>query len=330
MKQLRVLTGVHAGARLTLERLPCTVGCAEEADVQVSDWTQATARLDHDPDTDMMRLTTFDDAGTACATPFADFMPRRFADVVLCIGDDDATWPGDIELMSRLLVPRADDVTVRESPRSGWGPRKRTVAVVGSIACVTLLGTFGALVMPHDGGAEAHTRQQPLQERVANALRAAGLTELEVRPVGDKVAVEGLITAAADLTRVRAALRVFEHGAVLHRYAAASELSQAISDAFSDPRIHVRYAGHGVFVVDGSVLDVERLSGSAGRIAADLGPLVRRIDIAANALPPEQRVHVDAMLVTSGLRYVQTRDGTKHLIVSSTEDLDVESGLPLH
>lgn len=328
MKQLRILTGLHAGARLKLERRQSTLGSALDADIQVSDWSQAMVLLSNDEGQDMMRLTGLDTAinGTN-EIQLVDFVPHRFGEVVLCIGPhNDQAWPGDVELFSRLLAPVDETAPIARTRRFGVG----VAAIAGGIVCVVLISASGALTMQRADGAVPRVPQPSLQARVSNALYTVGIKELAIRDVGDKVVVEGLVAATSDVARVRAALRPFEPASVIHRYAAASELSQSITDALANPKLHVRYDGHGVFVVEGAAEDIERLHSDAGRIAADLGAVIRRIDVAAGELPPPQRVHVDAMLVSGGMRYVQTRDGTKHLILSAVDGPDVESDVPLH
>jgi type III secretion protein D len=316
MKQLRILTGRHAGARLRLIRQRSTVGNGPDADVQIADWRHPPVLLSFEEGTGVVRLSHARPGAASREAVLEDFMPRRFDDIVLCVGpDDDAAWPSDVELLGRLLKRRPQ--AQQRRPRRGAGGW----AVAGA-ACTVLLASFGGVLTQGGQKAEARAPAAPLQVRVSSALARAGLHELVVREAGRQVTVEGLVATAADVGRVRAVLRGFGPGAVVHRYAAASELAQAFTDALADPLLRVRYAGSGVFTVEGRTADVQGLRESASRIAADLGPLVRRVDVAVTELPPPQRVHVDAMLVAGDLRYVQTRDGTKHLIVSSPEGGD--------
>jgi len=347
MKQLRILTGLHAGARLRLVRSQNMLGNGPDADVQIADWTHQPVCLTWDEERNVVELAcdvAEGEGGAMQATPLDDFAPRRFGDIVLCVGpDDDAAWPGDVDLLSRLLRPQpaapvapAAAAAAPES-RAGRMPRAarrgmRFVAAAGSLACTVLLGGFAVLVSQSANRAEAKVPKVPLQVRVAGALASHGLDGLSARDAGRKVVVEGLVDTASDLTRVRATLQPLDDGQLVHKYASASDIAQSISDALADPALNVSYKGHGVFLVQGAAADIDRLRAAATRIALDIGPLVKRIDVSATELPPPQRVHIDAMLVSGDLRYVQTRDGTKHLIVSPRPEApDDESGAaPLH
>ncbi|HEX6703342.1 MAG TPA: hypothetical protein VF169_01175 [Albitalea sp.] len=311
MKQLRILTGRHAGARLRLTRQQSTLGNTAEADVQITDWKHPPVALTIDEASNMIRMTTGSAGagGAARATTLDDFVPRRFGDIVMCVGPDDgAAWPSDVELLSRMLGPKR-----RAQGKRRIGP----MAIAGSIACTALLAAFVSLVLQSVNKAEAKVPRVPLQVRVAAELARMGLNEVGARDAGPKVIVEGLVDGSADLARMHSALQQFGQGSIIHKVVSASDIAQSISDALANPALHVKYGGRGVFRVEGSVVDVERLRGAAQRIAGDLGSVVKRIDVAVTELPPPQLVQVDAMLVDDELRYVQTRDGTKHLIVVS-------------
>ena len=315
MKQLRILTGRHAGARLRLTRDECTLGNADDADVQITDWKHRPVVLTVDEKSKVVRMSMADTpaaSGGRRETALEHLVPRRFDDIVLCVGpDDDAAWPSDVDLLGRMM----------KSSHRAQGARRqklRTTAMAGGIACSLMLGGFGLLLTNSTQEAQARTPAEPLRVQVAAALARQGLVSLVVREADGKVVVEGLVKSTADIALARQTLRRFGGAKIVHRYAAASSIAQSISDALADPALQVSYRGDGVFLVEGGVVDVENLRTSANRIAGDVGPLVQRIDVAVTELPPPQRVHVNAMLVSDGLKYVQTRDGTKHLIVSST------------
>jgi type III secretion protein D len=324
MKQLRILTGRHAGARLRLVRQHSTLGKGPEADLQIADWNHQPVTLTVEQGTDVVRLSYVGgSSGQTRETVLDDLVPRRFDDIVLCVGpSDDAAWPADVELMSHLLKPKHVRAAKGRAGAAKVGQRRRggAWALAGGFACTVMLAGFSMLVAHGGNKAEARVSSQPLQLRVSGALARAGFDELKVREAGRRVAVEGLVNTNADLARVHALMQPFGETAVLHKYAAASDIAQSIVDALADSQLTVKYEGHGVFTIEGRVIDVSRLRDSARRIASDLGPMIKRIDVAVTELPPPQRVKVDSMLVAGDVRYVQTRDGTKHLIVTSPEN----------
>ena len=44
-KELRLLTGRHAGARVTLNAMPTVIGSDEQSDIQISDWDQPAMQV---------------------------------------------------------------------------------------------------------------------------------------------------------------------------------------------------------------------------------------------------------------------------------------------
>lgn len=65
-----------------------------------------------------------------------------------------------------------------------------------------------------------------------------------------------------------------------HQYASAADIAQSISDALDTPGLVVRYRDHGVFVVGGRAAYPDRVRDASTRVAADLAPLVRGIEVA--------------------------------------------------
>ena len=315
MKQLRILTGLHAGAQLDLKRRQYRIGSDEAADILISDWKHDPLNLVIDEGNNAM-LLALQSPDTAAADAAAaeialeDHVPRRFAEIVLCVGQAGA-WPSDMALMSRLLRRSQEkkERTAKASRRAMVG------ATLGSLA---MLAWFTALVERSAEHAQAKVPVVPLAARVQQALSRSALAGLSVRQAGTQVIVEGLLRDTAELTRLRAALQPFGGGQVMHKVATVTDLSQSISDALANRGLNVSYLGEGVFAVGGASTDLDRLRGSVQRIAADLGPLIKRIDLVASELPPPERVRIGAMLAADDLQYVQTGDGTKHISLSAS------------
>lgn len=321
MKQLRILTGQHAGVQLRLTRRHYRIASDDEADLQITDWTQPPLLLMFEEEGSDVSpaLHLIDDQGQPADLlgRLQDFLPRRFGDVVLCAGPDAAAWPSDLTLMDALMRPAAQDVT-----RQGAGtaaaaagrlsrstrPRWMISAVVAGAA---LLAAMSA-VLSTQTAASPTPRPDPM-EQVAGALRQAGVQGLVVRRVDQRLVVEGLLAGSAEMARTRAALQPFGEQQLLHRYASAADIVRQIGDALNRPGLQVEYRGQGVFAVVGESTDPTGLRDEVRRISADIGPLVRRIDVSVEQTLPTARVRMGAMLGGDGLRYVQTADGTKHL-----------------
>lgn len=318
MKQLRILTGRHAGAQLPLTRRTYRIASDDEADLQIGDWDHAPLLLNlvEEEGTDVsLALHCIGDDGQAARAlgPLADFVPRRFGDVVLCAGPDGAAgWPKDVDLMAALINPPKIATPTTRSP--GLGLKLGALALGAA-----LLAGFGAVLSLQTSATASATEPVSPLERVQIALRQAGVTGLTVRSVDRRLVVEGLLATTAELARARTALQPFGEE-LLHRYAAAADLARQIGDALGRPGLRVAYRGAGVFAVEGQDLDPAQVRTDAARVADDIGPLITRLDVDIAEMLPASRVRVGAMLNGEEFQYVQTADGIKHLSLRTPID----------
>ncbi len=326
MKQLRILTGQHAGVQLRLTRRSYRIASDDEADLQITDWTQPPLLLMFEEEGSDVSpaLHLIDDQGQPADLlgRLQDFLPRRLGDVVVCAGPDGAAWPSDLTLMDALMRPAAreaalDGATAASAATGPVAATGRTAAhrprwmISAVVAAAALLAAMSA-VLSTQTAASPTPRPDPM-EQVAGALRQAGVQGLVVRRVDQRLVVEGLLAGSAEMARTRAALQPFGEQQLLHRYASAADIVRQIGDALNRPGLQVTYRGEGVFAVVGESTDPTGLRDEVRRISADIGPLVRRIDVTVEQTLPTARVRMGAMLGGDGLRYVQTADGTKHL-----------------
>lgn len=325
MKQLRILTGQHAGVHLDLTSTRYVIGADDKADIQLLDWVTDTMVLEVGQD-DMISIAVMpQDASEPQPDAFErveDFAPRRIGDIVLCVGAADQAWPSDIDLIARLTQPVEQVVAPKRlSPR----------LISAGVGTVLLTAALGAAVAhlsqrSQDAGPVAGSPNritEPLKLRVERAIAGVPVSGLQVTTSGDGVSVSGLLDETADVQALRKRLATFASEHVVQAYSTVAQVSQSIAESLSQPGLKVSYQGQGVFVVSGQVSDVEHLREAVERVAADLAPLVRRIELGATELPTTGHVPMSALLSSEGLQYVQTRDGVKHLSVSSTTDPDV-------
>jgi len=334
MKQLRILTGLHAGARLRLLNRTYRIADDDEADLQISDWRHVPITLQIEEGKPTMLLVAAPDRD-AEASELADFAARRFGDIVLCTGPEGGAWPSDLELLSQLVQPAATTPAAGKDP--GGKPLTRsphgTMLIAGAIAATALLAGFTTIVVRASTTAPKVQETTNLQARVWQAVESSKMPGVSVQQIGSQVAVEGLLPDNESVARLRTTLQPFAAESLVHRYASATDVARSITEALGNPGLTASYRGQGVFVVGGSSLALDKVRESTQRIAADLAPLVQRIDIAAAELPPPERVPVGAMLSANGLQYVQTRDGVKHLVmtrkpVEMIEETEIVSSLP--
>lgn len=309
MKHLRILTGAHAGVQIRLDRDAYVVSKDHDADLRISDWKHAPIRLTVEAGRPVtLHVCDSDAKAGAPLGTLEDLMPRRFNDIILCTGSADAAWPPDYRLLEKMLrAPKRD--ASKQSKGHGW----RAPALCGAAALLLA----SALLSIHAPSAEANAVQsEPLARRVAKALYTAGASGLTVRKEGERVSVEGMVADEASAARVRTVLLPFAPDVVTQKFSAATDIERAIADALANPGLSVHYRGDGVFVVTGSSVDMDKVRGMLRRIANDLGPAVARIDVEAQDIPPPGRLPAGAVLSSGNLEYVQTRDGTKHLVIT--------------
>jgi type III secretion protein D len=314
MKQLRILTGRHAGTDVLLEPSTLRIGADAEADLQITDWTTEPLTLNITRDEDDMYTAAFTVDDHQAAQTLEDFVPRRFAEVVLCIGSAlREAWPSDLALMQALLQPaaaaRPQPLRAPETAKPAW----RGWLIAGSAMAAATIG--GAFYMVVSAAAQnAELRAQPsLLARAQQAIDRSRVSGVVASSSPDGVVIQGLLPSASDVSRLRAELVDLPPGAVQHRYAAAADIAQGISEALAAPGLNVRHLSGGDFIVEGEAVHAAALQPAADRLINDLAPWVHSIRVSVKDLPPPPRMPTAAMLQVSGMEYVQTRDGTKHV-----------------
>ncbi|MDA8457424.1 FHA domain-containing protein [Acidovorax sp. GBBC 3334] len=318
MKQLRILTGRHAGAQIDLTPTRYHISADDAADIQLLDWTAAPVVIDAGDD-GMVHIAMASQGPAATAGTLEDFAPRRFGDVVLCAGPAGAPWPADADLIGRLAQPAVAAVqTVTVKAKAVW-PRV-TSAVVGTALMTAALSAAVAPLGQSEAERKALTSvlpPEPLKMRVDRALAETSVAGYEVVQQGDGVLVRGLLRQPADADALRQRLSAFQGDRIVQSFASATEVAQSIADALGQPGLRIAHHGNGLFTLTGEVANLATLRQNAARVATDLAPLVRGIDVAATERPPAAHPAMSALMDVDGLQYMQTRDGVKHLSLVS-------------
>ncbi len=321
MKQLRVLTGQHAGARINLTPTRQHISADDAADIQLLDWSADPMVIDTGDDGMVRIATESGEAGTSAT--LQDFEPRRFGDVVLCAGPADQAWPADADIIARLVQPPAAPVP---APQAAAGRTRVLWHRVAFAAAGTALVTaaLGAVVSPLGASqaerapaAAAAATREPLKSRVERALEGASVSGYEVVGEGDGVVVRGLLRQPSDADALRQRLAPFQGERVVQSFATATDVAQSIADALGQSGLRISHQGNGYFIVKGEAADLASLRQTASRVATDLAPLVRSIEVAATQRPPRGQPAMSALMETDGLQYMQTRDGVKHLSLTA-------------
>ncbi|MCY0387056.1 hypothetical protein OVY01_07375 [Robbsia sp. Bb-Pol-6] len=329
-KQIRILTGCHAGARLNLRHGTWSLGDHPDADIQISDWEAEQMILDYREDgTVMFGAAQAAGGATRLAERLHDLLPRRCGDIALCVGPADAHWPSDMELLQAMLAeaPRApaapkDDIDATALPARA--PKRFSKRMVRTGACAaTVAGMIGftlLLTTGQSGKADAAIRPAGMtpaerqRNKVEVALRRLHQPDLHAERSDGHVVVSGIVPTAADALATTRALRQLSSDddavEVETHFAVADSVADDLRSSLGEDGITVRYLGGGAFAVSGVTRDLTRTRATLARARTDYGTAIRRIDdtLTQNALPPQ---NVNAMLDSDDVRYVQLQDGTK-------------------
>lgn len=343
-KEIRLLTGRHAGARVTLNALPTVIGNDEESDIQISDWDQRAMQVVRRDDGALI-IVAGEEASEAVV--MEDFKPHRFGNVVLCAGDSDAEWPSDIALLETLLSPTAtpspepasvpmtlaanSELARPVGSTAGTGARRGLhAAAVASIALMAI-GCAGialpAVLHPRGKSALETTLPAPTAAMLQRVLDRLHASDVAVTQMGARFAVVGIVPDSAHDTPLRTALEEVAPGKIVWRLGCADQIARDLQESLHEPGLKVSYLGHREFAVTGLAKNANAVHETLDRMSTDLAPMVTRIDqrFALNdsfAAP----ANVESALAVDALQYVEASDGTKQFIDSHTDTRQTHGG----
>lgn len=337
MKQLRILTGFHAGAMLQLAPGQHRVHGGAEADIRLTDWSGPDVTLDVDPSGVVRAITRVDAADTAApdtaaepeAVILVDFVPMRFGETILCVGPDDVPWPSDLDLLSTLLTRPADARVDAERRKR----RRYYGALVACIAIGIVAGTAVLLTTAPDSEAALRHGADYRTTRIQDALAAAHMTELQVRTVGNTSVVTGMVANLADDQLVRSTLAKIASKDVVRSYDVAQNAVHSIEDSLGIAGVRVKYLGNGEFAITGTVDSKDALDKAVTRVRADLDSNIRRLVVQAVENPGHAAPvtgQYSEIVSSDTVQYTQTPDGVKHIYMTDAPaDPVPASGVPV-
>ncbi|MCA8023435.1 secretion protein [Burkholderia metallica] len=313
MKQLRILTGFHAGAMLQLAPGLHRVHADTDADIRLTDWSTAEVTLDVDTSGVVLALTHADNSEDAAADPekliLVDFVPMRFGETILCVGPDDVPWPSDLDLLSTLLI---QPVNTEQHKRSHYYG-----ALAACVAVGIVMGTVVLLTTAPDSEAALRRGADSRATRIHDALVAAHMTELQVRTVGNTSVVTGMVANLADDQLVRSTLARIASKDIVRSYDVAQNAIHSIEDSLGIAGVRVKYLGNGEFAIIGTVDNKEELDKAVTRVRADLDSNIRRLVVQAVENPGHATTteQYSEIVESDAVQYTQTPDGIKHVYV---------------
>ncbi|VWB88482.1 HrpD5 family protein [Burkholderia lata] len=323
-KEIRFLTGRHAGARLQLSPTLTRIGNDDEADIQISDWNMPTMKLSHHDDG---HVSIADPSGTHPAVILDDFVPQRFGDIVLCAGDAQGTWPSDITLLEAALAPVSAPIEAQipaapETPArtpSATSQKRHGIRNIGIAGVAVLaIGCAGialpAVLHPRDASSPK-TGHEPDSAGLATALRQLQLHDIEVKREGERFAVVGVVPDSALETTARNMVETIAPGKIVWRVGRVDQITRDLQESLHDSSLQVRYLGDREFAVTGIARNANAARATIEQLNGDLSPMVTRIAAqfgADNQMAPPS--DIESLLAVGNLQYMVSNDGTKHFV----------------
>jgi len=327
-KELRILTGFHAGARIQLNPTPMSIGKDTTADILIQDWSEGTMQLAIEAEDRVTIVAT--DAADAPLT-LDDFAPRRFGDVALCAGPRDALWPSDLQLLEAMLAAPAstDDVAdvagdeavmmgdTRPMPppkRASWTRTGLVAMVVGSVGA-------GALALTMGGASQAATRPPaPVGlADVRNALERLQEPGIELREQANGFVASGIVANGEAARKAHASLRSVAGSRLRWQVKPADDIARELAESLHEPHVKVRYAGAGRFEVTGTARQPGAVRDVAERFRNDMASPAPRIDVKVERIDELGIAgKVDSALNADSVRYVESSDGTKNFMADAS------------
>jgi len=321
-KEIRLLTGRHAGARIKFNPTQMRIGNDDEADILIRDWDQPTMQISLGDDG---VLTIADAAGGQAPVVFEDFKPCRFGQVVVCTGDADGEWPSDIALLEALLTPApatqaAPAAEVTDAPLHKPRRAAPLVGIIGAVALAVGGASIAlpAVLRPHANDALRLPAARPTLAALQRTLEQLHQADIEVKQQGMRFIVEGVVADRASAALARNALESIAPGRIEWHIGCVDEIARDLQESLHDPALQVNYIGNRVFSVSGIAKDITATQATIARMSSDLQPMIERVAQAftaddAIALPGA----IDSLLAVDGLQYVEGSDGVKHFIDSN-------------
>lgn len=318
VRQLRILSGTHAGASLDLLPGTHSLGDPSDCDVSISDWRFDTLALR--VDTDGAVLAQWRVGESAHALCFEDFVPVDFAGVVVCLGPCSSHWPERPQLIAALQT-----VTAALAPAGGlrrlgrWNLRVAS-GIVATVAALLTVGWIAtATSKPQDVAVPTLASECAALQQALDAVAPARLRVSEFK---GSVLVEGLVDDGRQAALAAHAMDTAPaHFLVARHVSVATDVAETIRSAVGLAGARIAYRGAGVFDYAVVTDDVVATQASVDRVAADLAPTVRRIAAVLQesaAVRPAAPAVLSALTTEDGINVMETRDGVKHLVITSS------------
>ena len=323
-KELRVLTGFHAGAQIQLNPTTMSIGAEAAADILIKDWSEGTMQLA----TDTQGRVTIGAAGEGSALlTLEDFAPRRFGDVVLCAGPREALWPSDVQLLQAMLAAPADAVDSaaaegEAAPAAPAGRAKRASWTrAGLMAMLAGSVGVGALALTVNKASQA-ADHPPAAASLADlklALEHLKEPDIDLHEQRNGIVASGIVASGDVARKARASLQNIAGNRLRWQVKPADDIARELAESLHEPHVKVRYNGAGRFEVVGTSRQPGVVRDVVERFRNDMAPLVLNIGVKVERTD-ELGVsgNVDSALNAESVRYIESSDGTKNFVADAS------------
>lgn len=312
-KELRILTGRHAGCSAKLHTGKQTVGKSDDSQIFISDWGRQQPCIAFEVVQHAHRETLYWSeclpGGTADVGRrhlVRDLQPVRFGEIVICIGPAASRWPSDAVLLQQLFGPAGMIKRALSRHRS----------LVCSVVALGLAASIGLAAYASSAEPKAALATPDAQaSTLAARLKALGIGSVSVVAEGSAIVVSGLLEDERRVRQLDALIRGPASGGanVSRRYVSAAHVAMMIQSGLGESGATVAYRGQGVFVVEGKVRSLDATRRKAARLASDMQDTVQGVEVAATEQEEHPSRAVMAVLADDTDPYVQTAEGVKHL-----------------
>lgn len=271
---LRVLIGVHAGAKVMLNQAHYLIGNDPESDIVLSDMTIERAKLAmHSGETNCSSVTL--EAGGTTSIIEVN-RAHRIGEIVIVIANKRC--PSDLELMTGLFSAPAEPVTAKKE-------KKRFKLILAlSVAIVAFGSTVMLQASPDRPVLKKITEKEYPITTVKRLIATLNYPGIHITARDNLIIVDGILGTKSDANKLKSSLNSLKINGIEHNYAVESEIISVILQSLAQPGIYVRYVGTGKFEVSGISDGDKQLEAKIKQLAIDLSPNVQAINV-KNSIP---------------------------------------------
>ena len=302
---VRILTGLHAGAEISLAHGTHEIGSDLSCTIVISDWPVPRSLFTIEKNQAGALQVRFADA--ALAAPFGPHKPARFGDIVIVafMPGEETQRPSDLALLTNLLAPAVVVAAKKSRSALSW--------VVGGMLVAVGIAVSVVVQSPRSVAA-THARSVPMTtfEQVKEAVAKLRYAGVYAAMDGDRIVIAGIVRNRSEAKTLAAELAALQVRGIEQRYAVESEIAAAISDAIARPGVTVKHLGSGRFEIRGEIPPSVMQKIDLKRLKNDLGSVVSSITFQEPAGSTAAAEDSSNMQHKNEYQFKQGSDGTKY------------------